>query len=181
MDDRRDLSHEAPKEQDKEGVDVPSEVPIPDETFDEDTLRLDNDEVDFTTDETSSSSAIIASEEAEPYFPPTDPVIEPRANDEGGADILGGFSSGNDESLLSDYDEDQMLEVPDDELTQRVIDTLRRDATTADLDIDVYARDGVVILRGRVPTLMDAENAESVASTVPGVIEVREELEVDTQ
>jgi len=178
-DDRRDLSHKVPKEQEREDVDVPSEVPVPDETFDEDTLRLNNDEADFTTDETSSS--IISSEEAEPYFPPTDPVIEPKANDEGGADVLGGFSSGNDESLLSDYDEDQILEVPDDELTQRVIDTLRRDATTADLDIDVYARDGVVILRGRVPTLMDAENAESVASNVPGVIEVREELEVDTQ
>ncbi|ACZ41921.1 transport-associated [Thermobaculum terrenum ATCC BAA-798] len=178
-DDRRDLSHKVPKEQEREDVDVPSEIPVPDETFDEDTLRLNNDETDFTTDETSS--AIISSEEAEPYFPPTDPVIEPKANDEGGADVLGGFSSGNDESLLSDYDEDQILEVPDDELTQRVIDTLRRDATTADLDIDVYARDGVVILRGRVPTIMDAENAESVASNVPGVIEVREELEVDTQ
>ena len=178
-DDRRDLSHKVPKEQEREDVGVPSEVPVSDETFDEDTLRLNNDEADFTTDETSSS--IISSEEAEPYFPPTDPVIEPKANDEGGADVLGGFSSGNDESLLSDYDEDQILEVPDDELTQRVIDTLRRDATTADLDIDVYARDGVVILRGRVPTLMDAENAESVASNVPGVIEVREELEVDTQ
>ena len=39
-------------------------------------------------------------------------------------------------------------------------------------------RDGIVRLRGIVPTLDDAESAEEVAGRVPTVIEILEELEV---
>lgn len=52
---------------------------------------------------------------------------------------------------------------------------LREDAATTDLRVDVLVWDGVVRLRGTVPTLEDADNAEAVAARVPGV---REELEV---
>ncbi len=39
-------------------------------------------------------------------------------------------------------------------------------------------RNGVVHLRGRVADLDDADNAEAVASRVPGIREVVEELDV---
>jgi osmotically-inducible protein OsmY len=42
----------------------------------------------------------------------------------------------------------------------------------------VIVRNGVAHLHGTVDGPEDADNAEEVASRVPGVIEVREELEV---
>jgi osmotically-inducible protein OsmY len=42
------------------------------------------------------------------------------------------------------------------------------------------ARNGSVRLRGRVADMDDAENAEAVAARVPGVVEVVEELEVQS-
>ena len=39
---------------------------------------------------------------------------------------------------------------------------------------------GIARLRGLVQDLDDAENAEEVAARVPGVIEVREELDVES-
>ena len=64
----------------------------------------------------------------------------------------------------------------DDDLALAVQRELGEDALTADLPIRVGAVNGVVILRGEVPSLEDAENAEAVAARVGGVQEVREEL-----
>jgi len=44
----------------------------------------------------------------------------------------------------------------------------------------VVVRDGVVHLHGTVTDLDDADAAEEVASRIPGVREVREELDVLT-
>jgi osmotically-inducible protein OsmY len=55
---------------------------------------------------------------------------------------------------------------------------LAEDSATADLNVLVFVRRGVVHLRGQVSDLDDADNAESVAARVPGVVEVVEELEV---
>jgi osmotically-inducible protein OsmY len=49
---------------------------------------------------------------------------------------------------------------------------------TTDLAVRVAVRNGVVYLRGAVSSLDDAESAEEVASRVPGVAEVVEELDV---
>ena len=66
----------------------------------------------------------------------------------------------------------------DDDLARVVRRELREDALTIDLDVQVAARDGVIVLRGQVITLEDAENAEAVAARVEGVREVREELTI---
>jgi osmotically-inducible protein OsmY len=41
-------------------------------------------------------------------------------------------------------------------------------------------RNGVVTLRGRVTSIDEAEEAEGIASDVPGVLEVNEQLEIVT-
>ena len=66
----------------------------------------------------------------------------------------------------------------DDDLAQAVQRELMEDALTTDLPVRAAAVNGVVVLRGEVPTLEDAENAEAVASRVGGVREVREELTI---
>jgi osmotically-inducible protein OsmY len=110
------------------------------------------------------------------YVPPTDPVVT--TDRHGQAQVLGGFSG----------DSMEEIEVPrstldgqpgDAALAGAIARELREDASTTDLlGIRVLVRDGVAYLRGTVPLLEDAENAEEVAGRVPGVVEVVEELEV---
>lgn len=110
------------------------------------------------------------------YVPPMDPVI---ATDRHGvARVLGGFSTDSmDEvevprSALDDQPGDAAL-------AGAIARELRQDASTTDLvGIRVAVHEGVAYLRGQVPLLEDAENSEAVASRVPGIVEVVEELEV---
>lgn len=128
-------------------------------------------EPDFTEDIGTTDSAESA-EEAVPYFPPTDPVVRPSYGDEQIA-IVGGFEA----TAMDDLGDAASFDVRnDDDLAQAVHRELAEDALTIDLLVRVGVRDGVVVLRGEVPTLEDAENAEAVASRVGGVREVREEL-----
>jgi len=130
---------------------------------------------DFTS-ETGTDDFMEAVSEAEPYIPPTDPVVKSdRSTD--GIEILGGFAETADEDAA-------LVNLPgaprgDDEIREAVLSALHRDASTTDLNIDVEVEQGVVYLRGTVATLEDADMAESVAARVPGVEEVQEELEVE--
>lgn len=128
-------------------------------------------EPDFMED-VGTSDSMVAAAEAVPYFPPTDPVVRP-TTDEQQLAVVGGFETTamDDRGGASGADPRN-----DDELARSVHRALREDALTIDLAIRIGARDGVVVLRGEVTTLEDAENAEAVASRVEGVSEVREEL-----
>jgi osmotically-inducible protein OsmY len=113
----------------------------------------------------------------EPYFPPTDPVVAPGRD--GGLEVLNGWAE------TSDGDAPVAPSVtggrPGDEaLADAVRRELREDAATTSLELQVAVRNGAVRLRGRVTDMVDAENAEAVAARVPGVLEVLEELEVQT-
>lgn len=66
----------------------------------------------------------------------------------------------------------------DESIRDAVLRELREDAATTALAIDVGVTEGVVRLTGRVPDLDDAESAEDVATRVPGVVEVAEDLVV---
>jgi hypothetical protein len=119
-----------------------------------------------------------ATDEAEPYFAPTDPPVRRAPRRDEGIEVVGGFSP---TSLDAPIDLEQLprpLLAGDDEIARQVRLALREDAATADLAIYVSARNGVVRLRGVVPSLSDVEAAEEVASRVPNVVEVVEELEV---
>jgi osmotically-inducible protein OsmY len=109
------------------------------------------------------------------FFPPTDPVIT--VADRWDAEVVGGFAPTSMDSV--DVEPSALDNQPGDEaLADAVRRELREDALTTDLQVRVLLRRGVVHLRGRVPTLDDAESAEEVAGRVPGIREVVEELEV---
>lgn len=111
------------------------------------------------------------------YFPPTDPVTD--FGQEGETSVLNGWTpTSMDSQEVSASAEDNQ---PGDEaLADAISRELREDAATTALRVEVEVEQGVAHLRGRVPDLTDAENAESVASRVPGVRNVVEELDVES-
>lgn len=119
-----------------------------------------------------------ATDEAEPYFPPTDPPTIRAPRDAQGFQVTGGFSQTSLDAPIGLEQLPNRLLGGDDEIARLVRMALREDASTTDLPIAVLARDGIVHLRGVVQTIADAEQAEAVASNVPGVVEVIEELDV---
>lgn len=127
---------------------------------------------------TSAIDEDVVSEGDVVFVPPTDPVVA-RDPVTLRTRVVGGLSPTSMDDLgvaRSALDGE-----PGDEA---IADAIRRelleDAATTGLDqVRVAVFQGVATLRGRVPFLEDAENAEEVASRVPGVIEVSEELDVD--
>jgi len=127
---------------------------------------------------TSAIDEDIVSEGDTVFSPPTDPVVQrdPVTLRER---VIGGFSSDSMESIeveRSALDH----EYGDEAIADAVRRELLEDSATTDLDeVNVHVFEGVVTLRGRVPLLIDSDNAAEVASRVPGVQEVREELDVE--
>ena len=123
-------------------------------------------------DEPVETDPTKAVEDAEPYFPPTDPVV--RTDHGGEVRIAGGFGSPDApepgaRAATPDVPSDEALE----DLVHRA---LRLDASTAQLHLKVGVLEGVVRLQGLVEDEADAENALAVAGDVPGVVEVVDEL-----
>jgi osmotically-inducible protein OsmY len=93
----------------------------------------------------------------------------------GRVQVLGGFGATSMDSV--EVEPSASDAHPGDEaLADTVRRELREDALTTDLVVDVAVVRGVACLRGTVPGLDDAENAEAVAARVPGVREVVEGL-----
>jgi len=119
--------------------------------------------------ETDPTEAV---EEAEPYFPPTDPVI--RTDHSGETRIAGGFGSGETSEQRPPA---ATADVPSDEALEDLVHrALRLDASTAQLHLKLGVLQGVVRLQGTIEDEADAENALAVAGDVPGVVEVIDEL-----
>lgn len=129
---------------------------------------------DFQGDD-GTDDPMEAAAEAIPYMAPTDPVVRPIDGPQE-LEIVGGFASTSMDDPLGGMEVNALR--PDEAILADVVRELREDASTIDLAIRVIVAHGVVTLRGEVPNLDDAENAESVAGRVPGVAEVREELRV---
>ena len=111
-------------------------------------------------------------QEAEPYFPPTDPVV--RVDRKGDTQVAGGFGTGDApkphaHAVIEDTPSDEALE----DLIHRA---LRHDATTAHLHLEVGVLQGVARLQGPIEDESDAENALAVAGDIPGVVDVIDEL-----
>jgi osmotically-inducible protein OsmY len=111
----------------------------------------------------------------EVYTPPVDPVLT--TDQHGEPRVLGGFEIDSSEEVeVEPSAEDR---APGDEaLADAIRRELAEDSATTDLNIVVAVRQGVAHLRGRVEDMDDVDNAEAVASRVPGVRDVVEELEV---
>jgi hypothetical protein len=111
-----------------------------------------------------------AVDDESPWMAPVDPLILPRGTDR--AVVPGAIDD------LEESDESEEA-LSDDQIAARVRRLLRMDSATSMLRIHVAVKDGEVTLRGRVQTLEDTDNAAEVASRVPGVIDVVDELEVE--
>ena len=137
--------------------------------------RVESEEADFMGDP-GTTDIIEAIEEGEPYFPPTDPPL--RTVGLNNVETLGGFSITSLEEPTEPVDDPVRLQLNDDDIAGRVRYALATDAYTADLNIEVEVEDGTVYLHGTVGSLDDVEQAEQIAGSVPGVIEVEEDLEI---
>ena len=146
--------------------------PDPHETTDDRLIDGMSGAADTVTD-VGTVDAGEASDEAIPYFPPTDPVVRDIDADPA-LEVIGGFQP---TSMAGDADPAAPTR-GDEQIVDDVLRELREDALTTELAIEVRAVNGVVALLGEVPSLDDAENAEAVAGRVPGVVEVRESLAV---
>jgi hypothetical protein len=138
------------------------------------TLQVETDTSSLEPEEDEEDEEEITDEDTYfPYFPPTDPVIARTEND---LEILGGFAptSMDEQTIAASVDG----QVGDEALADAVRQGLREDAATTDLSIVVHVRDGIVYLHGRVPDLVDSDDAIEVASRVPGVDEVIDLLAV---
>lgn len=155
--------------------DEPTAGVIPDDIR---TLRPDDQELapDFTNQPLMTANPIAVIEEGEEtYFPPTDPVVT--VTERGNVEVLGGLSlTSTEEVEVTPSASDTRL--GDEAIAEAVRRELRQDASTTALRIQIAVREGVVYLRGEVEGPEDAENAEAVASTVPGVVDVVDELRV---
>jgi BON domain-containing protein len=119
--------------------------------------------------ETDPAKAV---EDAEPYFPPTDPVI--RVDQKGETVVAGGFGTGEP---LEDNPQAVTRVLPSDEALEDLVHrALRLDASTAQLRLKVAVSDGIVRLQGAIEDEADAENALAVAGAVSGVSDVIDEL-----
>ncbi|MCC7363220.1 MAG: BON domain-containing protein [Dehalococcoidia bacterium] len=118
---------------------------------------------------TSAIDDDLVSEGDAVFVPPTDPVGTSR-------EVIGGLQLSSMDSLEVERSSDGTL--GDEAIADAIRRELREDAATTALTIDVAVYRGVARLRGTVQDIADAENAEEVAARVPGVLEVREELEV---
>lgn len=113
------------------------------------------------SDSDATNDPWLASQEGIPFTPPTS---HPSAIDD--PDWVGG--------------DDTDVPPVDDILSERVYDALRADrATQGSLaGIRIRSSRGVVVLRGSVEDIDDTDRIAGIASDVPGVVEVRDELTV---
>jgi hypothetical protein len=141
----------------------------------EDAVEEGDDDADFTDQPlTTDAQAVVEDGDgSEVFFPPTDPVLRPGAHGE--PEIAGGFSP-TAEAPTPERSSDGLI--GDEAIADAVRDALALDAVTADLGVSVEVESGVVHLRGTVSSIDDGENAEAVASAVPGVTEVVDETDV---
>jgi hypothetical protein len=157
---------------DTERYEAESEVSPPEDDIAD--VLLDRDLRDGETDDPN-----VAAEEGLAYVPPTDPPVIPGdAPDD--LEIAAGFGA---TSLDDPYDDDHLAELltPESELSAQVREAIRADAATsryADMVL-IASIGGVVLLKGTVEGIEDVDTLMEVASEVDGVIEVRDELEVE--
>ena len=134
-------------------------------------------ELELRGDETDDP--FIAAEEGFTYIAPIDPPVIPSPTSREGIEVAAGMGhSALDEPFDADHHSGFLP--ADDEMSARVREALRADASTSRFadEIQVLTRGSVVTLRGVVDDVEDSDNAAAVAAYVDGVVEVNEELEV---
>lgn len=130
---------------------------------------------DFQSGPMSTDPIDVIENGEDTYSPPTDPVITTDAT--GNTQTLGGTEATSFDTDVAPSASGRLY--GDEAIADSIRAELRQDAATTELDIRVDVLEGIARLRGTVPDMVDAENAEAVAARVPGVVEVLEELQVE--
>lgn len=154
-------------------------------TSDEDRLPLPSEDTGDLADEPPSGETddyLVAREEGVPWVPPTDRVVSEVRLDEGGVDV-----AGTPPDDAGELERDDAVQPPtgdtgeqprDDELLADVIEALRDSDVTAGERLRLAVRDRTVILRGEVESVDVLDEILSLIGDVPGVDEVRDEVEI---
>ena len=146
-------------------------------TLEEDRVNEGEIEPDFSGPQVGSG-VIEAIENGDVYIPPTDPVVTTGDNAE--VEILGGTSEPAAESEVQPALSAEDGQPGDESLVDAIRECLRLDASTSSLEpaVEVEVREGVAYLAGSVEGPEDVDNVEAVVASVPGVIDVVEQLTV---
>ena len=150
---------------------------ITDANRDGDNLELLT-ELELRDGETSDPN--VAAEEGLAWVPPIDPPVVADAEDPEGARVAAGFGV---DALDEPYDASHRGELlsAEDEFEDRIREALRADSSTSRYadSVVIGNRGGSVVVRGTVDDVDDTDNVAAVISSVAGVDEVVDELEVE--
>jgi hypothetical protein len=132
----------------------------------------DEDEMSGFPDAVGTRDPMESVRDAEPYIPPIDPPVLP-----GGAEAIHtatGFGTDVEEetSRGTPYEHDADLE-------EEVLLLLRQDSLASHWTVQPTVVDGVVTLKGTVPTVQDAEYIQSIVGEIRGVQDVEDEMTVN--
>lgn len=112
-----------------------------------------------------TADEIEAVRDADPYVPPIDPPVLPGGAE--GIHMATGFGI--------DTEETNAHEPPvrgDEDIHDLALLTLRQDSLTSLYPLDIDVEQGIVRLKGQVPSIDDAEHAQWLLGELPGVVDV---------
>ncbi len=144
-------------------------------------LRSRNDangRFDTAHSDGSTSDPHLAEEQGLVYDPPSDPPVLP-SDDFEGVEIATGFASSMEEAnpdvrRLPDRVDNQDLDLEED-----IAIEIRNNSETGNLhDIDISVENGVVWLRGTVPSQQDIAIVDYMVRDLEGVKSVRNDLQI---
>ncbi len=134
--------------------------------------------LELRTGETDDAN--VAAEEGMSYVAPSDPPVTPsEQGDPEAIQVAAGFgSTARDEPYDQDHHAEELYD--EDEVSERVREALRADASTSAFaeEIAVGTVGGRVALGGVVDDIEDSDNALAVAQEVQGVDEVIDQIRV---
>ncbi len=152
-------------------------VELHDEIEAEDTTR--GDLIDTAHTDGSTENVHLAMDQGLVYDPPHDPPVIP-SDDLQGVEIAAGFASSMEDSYLNARDLPDRVDDNDSDLELDIQNALRYNSSPSNLEnVRVYVRNGIVYLRGTVQTDDDISIIEELVSDIEGVVDVRDELEVE--
>lgn len=132
----------------------------------------DENEMSGFPDAVGTRDPLEAARDAEPYIPPIDPPVLP-----GGTEAIHtatGFGTDAEEETErgEPYQNDADLE-------EEILLLLRQDSLSSHWTVLPTVVDGVVTLKGTVPTVQDAEYIQSIVGEVRGVVDVEDETTIN--
>lgn len=134
--------------------------------------ELDNlDETLPFPEEVGTSDVIESVRDAEPYMAPIDPPVLPGGREN--IHTATGFGVDVEEENFA-----EPLPRGDEDIHDLALLTLRQDSLTSRYPLEVAVRDGVVHLRGQVPSVEDAEHAQWILGELAGVVDVVDDTTV---